>query len=206
MTVSMHKTLAALKLPTQVPALLGVAEAIILTMTGNPAFPAPTPSLAAVASARTDLWNAEVATRTRTRGMVAARNEKRAVLVKLLLRLKAYVQGVADEDPARAAALIESAGMMVKRSFVPAKPPFAVKPGAVSGSVRIAVRSAGDRACYRWAWSTDGGTTWRVAPATLQARTVLSGLVPGSSCAFRYRIVTKVGEGDWSEPLSFIVQ
>ena len=206
MTVSMHKTVAALKLPTQAPAVLAVTEAILRAMTDNPSFPSPTPSLAAVSAALADLRDAEVATRTRTRGTVATRNERRAVLVGLLVRLKAYVQGVADEDPEHAGALIESAGMSVKKSAAPAKPVFQVKPGAVSGFVRMAARSAGDRASYQWAWSPDGGTTWRAAPATLQARTVLSGLPSGSRCSFRYRAVTTTGESDWSEPLSVLVQ
>jgi hypothetical protein len=201
MTVSMHKTLAALKLPTQVPALVVVADAIVLAMTDNAAFPAPTPPLAEVTAALAELHVAEVATRTRTRGTVALRNEKRAVLIGLLVRLKAYVQGVAEADPERAPALIESAGLHVKPSVAPAKRPFEAKPGAVTGSVRLVVRSAGDRASYQWAWSTDGGATWHPAPATLQSRTVLTGLPSGATCSCRYRPVTKGGEGDWSEPV-----
>jgi hypothetical protein len=206
MTVSMHKTLAALHLPTPVPALLGVAEAIVLAMSGNPSFPAPTPAIATVASALADLQAAEVATLTRARGTAAARNEKRAALVALLMRLKAYVQGVADEDPERAEALIHSAGMNVKKLAPAAKPVFDARPGAVSGSVRLAVRAAGDRASYQWGWSADGGTTWRSAPATVQARTVISGLASGSICALRYRVVTTTGEGDWSEPVLLLVR
>ena len=206
MTVSMQKTLAALKLPSQVPALLLVAEAIVLAMTDNPSFANVTPSIASVASALADLHAAEVATQTRTRGTVAVRNEKRVVLVGLLARLKAYVQGMADDDPDHAASLIESAGMSVKQVTRPAKPVFAVRSGSVSGTVRLAVRSAGDRASYQWAWSTDGGTTWRSVPATLQARTVVSGLAPASTCSFRYRAVTTRGETDWSEAVALVVR
>jgi hypothetical protein len=206
MTVSMHKTLAALKLPTSVPALLGVAQAIIQAMTGNPSFPGPAPSLAAVATALAELRDAEVTAQTRARGTVALRDEKRAALISLLLQLKAYVQRVAEADPDRAAELIQGAGMNVKRSTVAAKPPFAARPGATSGSVRLVVRAAGDRARYDWAWSTDGGTTWRPASSTIQSRTVISGLAPASMCSFRYRVVTKTGEGDWSEPLAFVVR
>ncbi len=113
---------------------------------------------------------------------------------------------MADEDPERAEGLIESAGMKVKKTSAPAKPVFDVRPGPVSGSVRMAVRAAGDRASYQWAWSTDGGETWHLAPATVQARTVLSGLASGSTCALRYRVVTKAGEGDWSDPALLLVR
>jgi hypothetical protein len=206
MTVSMQKTLAALRLPTQVPALIAVADVIVQAMTDNPSFPAPTPSLADVASALDELRDAEVATKTRRHGTAAARNQKRAVLIGLLVRLKAYVQGVADEDAEHAAAIIESAGMRVKRTAPAGKPPFEVKPGAVSGSVQMVVRSAGDRASYHWAWSPDEGKTWRSVPATLQAKTVLRGLPSGSTCSFRYRAVTKTGETDWSEPVAVLVR
>jgi hypothetical protein len=204
MTMSMHKTLAALRLPTRSPALVDVAEMIVAAMTHNPAFPAPTPLLADVSAAIAELHDAEVATRTRTRGTVAVRDAKRTVLVARLLRLKTYVQGVAADDPEHATAIIESAGIYVKRNAVSGKRPFDVRPGAVSGSVRMAVRSAGDRASYHWAWSPDGGNMWRLAPATLQARTVISGLPSGATCAFRYRSVTRTGESDWSEPVSVL--
>jgi hypothetical protein len=159
-----------------------------------------------VAAALADLHDAEVVTRTRGPGTVELRNAKRVVLVGLLMRLKAYVQGVADEDPDAAVSLIEGAGMHVKKTTAPGKPVFEVRPGAVSGSVRMAVRSAGDRAAYSWAWSPDGGHTWHVAPATLQARTALGGLPAGTTCWFRYLAVTKNGETDWSEPQSALVR
>jgi hypothetical protein len=207
MTVSMHKTLAALRLPTPVPALLSVAEAIVVAMSISPSLPAPTPALAVVRFAIKDLHDAQVATLTRTRGTVAARDRKLAVLVALLVRLKGYVQGIADDDPEHAVAIIESAGMHVKRPTARSKPPFDVEPGRVSGSVRLVARSAGDRAAYQWAWSPDAGATWRRVPQTLQAHTVVTGLPPASTCWFRYRVATpRSGEGAWSEPRSFVVR
>jgi hypothetical protein len=206
MTASMHKTLAALRLPAQVPALLSVAQAIVDAISISPSFPAPTPPLAALRSAINEVHDAQVATLRRTRGTVAVRDRKLAVLVGLLVRLKGYVEGVADEDPEHAVAIIESAGMHVKRSTARTKPGFDVQPGRVSGSVRLVVRSAGDRAAYLWAWSPDGGSTWHALPQTIQARTVVSGLPPASTCWFRYRAVTKTGEGDWSDPRSLVVR
>jgi hypothetical protein len=206
MTVSMHRTLASLRLPTKASALVQVARAILEAMTNNRSFPNPSPSLAAIAAAIADLQAAEVATLSRTRGTAAARDDKRAALVSLLVRLKGYVQGVADDDPDRAATLIESAGMNVKPKGGPAKAPFDVKPGAVSGSVRLVARAVAKEATYQWAWSTDGGATWRPAPVTPQAKTVLSGLPSDSKCWFRCRTVTRRGEGNWSESVAFLVR
>ncbi len=206
MTVSMNKTLAALRLPTGVPALLSVAEAIVEAMSISPSFPAPRPPLAAVRSAIKELHDAQVATVTRTRGTAAVRDRRLAVLVALLVRLKGYVEGVADDDPEHAVAIIESAGMHVKRSTARTKPGFDVQQGRVSGSVRLVARSAGERAAYLWEWKPDGGSAWHRLPQTIQARTVVSGLPPASTCWFRYRAVTKSGETDWSEPHSFVVR
>jgi len=207
MTTSMNKTLAVLKLPTSAPALVSVARTILAAMTNNPSFPDPSPPLDAVAGAVAELSVAEVATRTRTRGTVALRDVKRATLVALLMGLRAYVQGVVDaQEPEHAATLIESAGMRVRSRGLPNKPPFDVRPGVLPGSVRLAVRSAGDRAAYCWAWSADAGVTWHEAPCTLQARTALSGLPSVAMCAFRYRAVTKAGDGDWSEPVWAVVR
>jgi hypothetical protein len=50
------------------------------------------------------------------------------------------------------------------------------------------------------------GERWLVAPTTQQSKTTISGLTPGATVFFRYRPVTKAGEGDWSQPSSLIVQ
>jgi hypothetical protein len=201
----MQKNLVALKLPTHAAALGYVAQTIVDAMTGNASFPDPTPPLTAVTSAIAALLAAEVAAASRTRGTVAVRDERRTALVSLLMQLKAYVQRAADGDPDRAPALIESAGMQLKKAVSPAKPPLAARPGAVAGSLRVSARSAGDRASYDWAWSDDQGASWHRAPATLQARTLLYGL-PAGFVAVRQRAVTKSGEGDWSEPVVAFVR
>jgi hypothetical protein len=48
---TVHRSFASLKLPDKVPALITYAHRIIKAMTGNPAFPSPTPTLAAVTEA-----------------------------------------------------------------------------------------------------------------------------------------------------------
>jgi hypothetical protein len=59
---------------------------------------------------------------------------------------------------------------------------------------------------YEWQYSVDGGKTWVVAPVTLQAKTTILGLTPGATVTFRYRGVTKTGDGDWSQLITFIVK
>jgi len=189
-----------------VPALISLAKAIIQGMTNNStAIPSPIPPLAAVTAALTALETAETAAQSKVKGSVAARNEKKAVLVTILHELKATVQKAADANRELAPALIQSVGMSVKKAAVRPKRVFGAKQGAVSGSIELVAASAGHRASYEWENSTDG-KTWNIAPPTLQAKTTMTGLTAGTSYSFRYRWVTKVGVADWSQPVTIIVK
>jgi hypothetical protein len=202
-----HRAVAALMLPAPTPALVTFAQQVVTSMTNNPSFPVPSPSLATVLAAVTDLHTAESAVLARTKGAASARDDKRTVLVTLLQELKGYVQTRADANLENGATIIQSAGLSVKK--VPTRAPrvFAATPGAVSGSAKLVAASAGRRSSYEWQYSTDGGKSWVIAPATIQAKTVVPGLTPGASVEFRYRAVTpKGGEGDWSQTVVLIVR
>ncbi len=200
------RTLVSLKLPRSVPALITLAKTIVTEMTGNQNFPTTDPPLPTVTGGINDLDTAEHAAVMRTKGAVAARNEKRAVLVQMLQGLKGTVQKGADANPEQAGSIIQSAGMSVRKQAAHKKRGFAVAPGAVTGTVKLTTASAGHRSSYEWQFSTDGGKTWQNAPSTIQAKTTILGLQPGATVYFRFRAVIKTGETDWSEPLSIIVK
>jgi len=197
---------AVLKLPkNKAPQLIVYAKSIIRGMTGNPSFPAPIPPLATVDAAIDDLFEAQTVSQTKAVGTVSNRDDKRNVLRNLLQHLCSYVQATADATPENAASIIESSGMSVKgRSPYPARV-FGAKPGRISGEVDLVAPKAGNRAGYEWAYSTDGGKTWFLSPITVQARTTITGLTPGQRALFRYRVATKNGRGDWSDPVALIV-
>ena len=201
------RVLVALHLPVDVPGLIGKARHISSEMAGNANFPSPSPSLAAVNKAIDALEQAETVARTRVLGAVARRNSRRAVLVTLLYGLKGYVQSVVDGvDPEKAPAIILGAGMSVAKSRARVAQRFGVRSGDHSGSVEVRAKVAGRRVAYEWQSSGDGGATWRSLAVTMQAKTLVSGLQPGSTWLFRYRPVTKDGEGDWSDALPIIVR
>ena len=206
MTVSMHKVVVALKRPTTVPDLVVFARRIVEAMTGNPWFSAPVPPLGSIHAAVDRLQEAEAAALSLTRGLKQARNDERKALVALLTQLKAYVQGVADENPEFAASIIESAAMSVAARTSNGKPMLAVYPGRVSGAVRLVAKAAAKDAGYEWQMSQDGGETWMDLPRTLQAKTTVSGLVPGRTVWLRMRAVTRDGVGDPCDPVSYVVQ
>lgn len=205
MTKSTHRIQVALSLPESASELVLTVAAILDAMTGNPFFPNPAPPLATIAAAVSELSEANVATESKARDTVAVRNEKQTALVSLLKRLKAYVQGVADDDPARGVEIIESAHMSVWKPGPGPKPPFDVQAGPTEGSVSLAVRAAAKEASYEWQWSKDGGQTWVTEPATLPAKTVVRRLPSGVLCLFRWRARLRKGVTEWSEPVSFRV-
>jgi hypothetical protein len=205
-TTSIHRATVSLKLPAKVADFIAYGTGVVHAMTNNPAFPAPVPALSAISAAVSDLQAAETVALTRVKGAVAARNDKRAVLVSLLQQVRGYVQGVADATPENGATIIQSAGLAVRKTVVRATRVFAVSPGPLSGTVTATAAVAARRASYEWQYSTDGGKTWVSAPVTLKSKATLVGLATGTVVQFRSRAVTKSGEGDWSQVASLLVK
>ena len=205
-TKIVHRPLVSLALPRRVPDLISYATRIVTDMTNNPSFPTPTPALASLTTAITALQTAQSAALAKTTGAATTRNEKRAALVALLQQLGAYVQAAADATPENGASTIQSAGVAVRKTPTRAARAFVAEQGAVSGTVKVTAVVAARRAAYDWEYSVDGGKTWVATPTTLQARTTVTGLPPGTTVQFRYRAATKTGEGDWSQPTSLMVK
>ena len=201
-----HRSIVALNLPKNALALVKKGKGIVGAMTQNPLFPSPTPPLATVSASLDALATTEQATEARTKGAVQARDAAQATVIEQLHQLKGYVQLVADADKENAEKIIASASMNTKKQGANTKTDFEAKSGPVSGSVHLVARAADRRAGYEWQWSPDGGKTWQPAPVTLQAKTTITGLPVAASCQFRYRPVTKTGEGAWSQVVTFVVQ
>jgi hypothetical protein len=193
-------------LPKPVPMLIKWVAAFIAALTDNPLLPNSAAIVAALTTANLALDGAETATKARTKGSVAARNTAKAALILQLRAAKAFVQQAADANPEKAVEVVTSAGLLTRKPTTRRKAPFLVKQGATTGTVHLVAKSAAVRASYEWQWSTDGGKTWVALPVTLQAKTTLSGVPAGTNGLFRFRAVTKAGEGDWSQPASFIVK
>jgi hypothetical protein len=128
------------------------------------------------------------------------------VVVGLLQQLEAYVQSVVDADLDNAVSITNGAGMSVRKTPVGHPQVLAARPGAVSGTAKVTAPVAARRASYDWEYSTDGGKTWVAMPSTLQAKTSMTGLSAATTVQFRYRPVTKTGQGNWSTPISMMVQ
>jgi hypothetical protein len=201
------RSIAVLKLTNQVKHTISFAQSVASAIVaGSASFPSPTPPMATFQADIAALVTAETAALARAKGAVDIRNAKLAVLKTDLENLKAYVQSVADAaNPTNAAAIIESAGMAVRKTTLHDKATLAVEQGSVSGTVVIRAKAVARRASYGWQYSTDQ-KTWTTLPQTLQAKTGVSGLTPATTYFFRVQGLISTGEGNWSDPVSFLVK
>ena len=203
----MSRSIAVLKLSHRIKNVITFAQSVASTMASNTAsFPSPVPSLAVFEADIAALSAAETAVLARTKGAVEIRNAKLAVVRGDLQTVKNYVQGVADTGPAHnAEAIVQGAGFGVRKVTLHDKAALSVRQGSVSGTVNLAAKATAKRAAYDWEYSMDQ-KTWTPLPQTLQAKTGLSGLAPGSTYAFRMRSLTRKGEGDWSQVVTLLVK
>lgn len=168
-------------------------------MTNNPSFPSPNPSLATFQADIAALNVAETAALSRAKGAVANRNAKLLVVRSDLENMRVYVQTVAHAaNPTNSEAIIQSAGMAVRKTTLHDKAALSVRLGSVSGTVNLAAKSAGSKAAYTWQYSTDQ-KTWTTLPETLKAKTGLTGLTAGTMYYFRVQALTRTALLDWSQ-------
>jgi hypothetical protein len=89
------KAIAVLYLPKPAKKVSAIARSIVNAMTTNQSS-FPSPSLATLAAHIASLKTADAVVLSRTQGAREARDVKLAIMHSELLRLKAYVQEVAD--------------------------------------------------------------------------------------------------------------
>jgi len=199
-----RKITAVLDLPNRIADQLVLAKAIVKAMTGNAFFPTPVPDMTTVTShiSVTDL--AETAAKSKAAGTVQARDVAMQVVISDLRSLTAYVQGIANANPAKAEAIITSAGLKVKRAGQIDKQDFTVKNNSVSGTVDLIAKGADKRGAHDWGMSMDG-INWTMLTPTLAAHTQVIGLTRGSIVFFRHREILKDGPGGWSQTVNIVI-
>jgi hypothetical protein len=169
-------------------------------------FATPAPALSGVTTDITALETAETLAKTRVQGAAAARDVKYDAALDDLNGLLGYVQNLADTsaDEATAISIIQAAGFNVKNRGVRVKAPLSAKQGDISGSVKLAAKSAGKRVSYNWRKSADG-VVWTELPSSLQTKIIADGFTPGSPAYFSVQPVLKTGPQDWSATVSIMV-
>jgi hypothetical protein len=181
------------------------ARAIVAVIGDNPSmYPKPVPPLAQVTAHIDAFDDALVASHTRAVGSVAERQAVGVTLIADFDALRQFVQSLADADTENASAIITTAGMTVRKARSKGKAPLVARPSSNSSYVDL-IAKAVKNAAHEWGHSTDGGTTWISEPTSLQSKVRVGPLPLGVLVKFRHRVVTKIGPGDWDDPVSLIV-
>ena len=190
--------------PTNVARYLMACRLIVTMMAGsNKTFAEPTPPLAEVTEVLDALEASEELARRGGKGMVQQRDVARRKAHNKMTMLKAYVQSVANEDPEKAEAVIQSAGMNVRKPYERTKLPVEVKRGDAPGRVVLNAKALPQPVQYRWQMSTDR-ETWTDVAETFKTKAVVEGLVPATIYSFRLRTVTSSGASEWSPSVTIV--
>jgi len=199
-----------------VPAVLTRALTMHDAMTTNAAmFVSPPLTQAAFLALITALAGAQQhVTSTKAMGAATLRNTKRDAVWTAMEILRAYVQSLADALNAEgAAAIIESAGLLVAATPVHQKAAVTAKltttPGVVhvdaNASLLVGPADARKKVTFNWQWSGDAGKTWNDARSTPYANTDVPGLTLMTTYSFRTSVTIGKVTSAWSQAVSLLV-
>jgi hypothetical protein len=176
------------------------SERILVSMTGNAAYPAPIPDLADLATARTAYIAGVNAAHDSTIARTT-RRELRATLVGMLRNLAHYVQMTCAGN----ATTLLSSGFLAQRSRAkvgPLLPPtgLILKAGKLSGQVKARCHKQAQAGAYHWQIGpTATPMVWQPMVTSLAAHTVFAGLTKYTQYSVQVCAVGTAGPSNWSD-------
>ena len=186
--------------------LVITADAVISGLTNNPAFPAPTVDLKAVQTAADDLKAAVAAQAHGGTAATAEKNNKQEALIKILFKLKHYVEDNCEND----LAILLSSGFQAasaNRDRSPiANPSILGIDRGNSDELMLKVTPIVRAKCYEVrsavVSSGNGQGPWQQAGIFTSSRITIANLVPTTTYAFQVRALGAVGTTEWGDPVS----
>lgn len=181
------------------------AQHVVANMSGNVAFPNPTPGLDTLTAAASDFEEAEQASRNGSRELVAIKNQRRAVLEAMLREEANYVNLVAKGN----LALIISSGFEHSKraepiGALPAPENLQVKPGLSKGSLQVSCNPVRGATAYCFDYCLLPGTSWERVDST-KHRVTITGLNSGQQYAFRVYALGTNPQRNWSAEVNSYV-
>ena len=179
---------------------------IVTGMTGNKAFPTPSPALADVIAAR-NTYLAAVTAGHDSRLARSQRQKARAALVVLLRLLAHYVEDTSAGDRS----VVMSSGFPLQRGrtpvgALPAPVQVRVVKGKTSGTAIARCRRIDRARAYQWRIApANAPTAWLPVVTTFGARAEFEGLTPTTFYVVQVCAVGTAGPGDWSEVATGLV-
>jgi hypothetical protein len=200
------RTVALLLAKKSTPQIIADAKSYVQKMTGNTNFPTPSPSLATVSTQIATLEASYSVSLTKAKGAAAQMHSDLKTLSSTLKNLAAYVENTANADPDNAEAIINSAGMTVKKHTPLPPKVFSVKQGATSGVVEVNSKAV-SRASYIYQYTTDqtNANSWVDGYKNAKVKGFITGLTPGIRYYFRVATISTTGESSWSNVISMLV-
>lgn len=199
--------LVVCELPDADKELLPFSKGMIVSCTSNKYLPNVGP-LIVTFTPKVDAYDkACTAAETKAKGTTAHRNAMRVQVIADVYHIRDHVQGVVELQPtlALATAVAESVGMRLRKPGAHTKGELSAENGAPQGTVELEAKAVARVASYYWQYSLDQ-VSWVSVPETLQARTVISGLLSARVYYFRFRALTRKGVGDFSQVVSLLVR
>ena len=186
--------------------LVVTAGAVISGLTNNPAFPAPTVDLNAVQAAADDLKAAAAAQVHGGTAATAEKNNRQEALIKILFKLKHYVEDNCGND----LAILLSSGFQAAaatRDRSPlANPSILGIDRGNSDELMLKVTPIARAKCYevRSAVAGNGNVAraWQQAGLFTSSRITIANLVPTTTYVFQVRAIGASGNTEWSDPVS----
>jgi hypothetical protein len=182
--------------------LLTGAQTVVNSMTKNPDYPTPTPTLATVTTAINDFTTAIADAANGGKEETAIKYAKRAELVSFLRQLASYVGVTCGGDMAK---LLSSGFPTQKPTRTPIGvlgPPDApvATPGPKKGQMEAVSAPVFGAYTYNWRVALASAPTVFVQEVqTTASRNIFSGLTPGQIYTVQLNAVGSAGPSDWSD-------
>ena len=186
--------------------LVIMAEAVITGLTNNPAFPAPTVDLNAVRAAANDLKSAIAAQAHGGTTATAEKNNKQEALIKLLFKLKHYVEDNCENDLAVLLSSGFQAAVATRDRSPLANPSILGIDRGNSDELILKVTPIARAKCYEVRSAAVGSDNapgpWQQAGIFTSSRITIGSLIPTTTYVFQVRAVGASGNTEWSDPVS----
>jgi hypothetical protein len=183
--------------------LIGRTEGILLGMTDNASYPAPTPTLAVLTTAKDEFATAVANALDGGKTLTAIKNAKREILVALLRQLASYLQAACNGD----LTALMSSGFPIQKpqrqpiGTLPAPTSLTVTFGPRTGELQATASPVVGAVIYSWRVSTAAAPNEIVQTVqTTAARNVFTGLTPGVVYNIQANAVGTAGPSNWSGP------
>ena len=178
---------------------------VITSMTANPAFPTPSPTLAVFKTAVDDLDAKTQAAMNRGRVEVAARRASQAAAISLARQLGNYVESQSNGD-------LET---LLSSGFEPVRTPSSSIVPSTPGNPRLSLTKLSGQLLFRFVgdantrnfsvqYADNAAGPWIDHDLSTGTRVLLTGLTPGKVYYSRSRAHGAAGSSDWCSPVSLM--